>query len=206
MRVEDLFDAAAADAIERAVQEAERGTSGEIVPMIVERSDDYGIVRSTAAAVLAFAAGVVVLALPVNPVLWLPPVQLLVFLFGYWLSGLRPVLRPLLFESYAQIAVRNAARHAFLDHGVIETRDRSGILIYVSLLEHRVEVVADRGIDRVVEPGTWDGVVDAVLDGIRRREAEAGMCNAIRICGELLETPLPARPDDTDELSNKLRV
>ena len=206
MRAEQLFDAAARDAIERAVQEAERRTSGEIVPVVVDRSHDYAGVRAVAAALLAFAASAVVLALPVQPVFWLPPAQVVAFALGYWLAGRRVVLRQLIPDGIREQAVDRGARLAFLEHGLVETRDRTGILIYVSLLEHRVEVLADRGIDRAVEPGTWNGVVDTILSGIAQRRAEEGLVDAIRRCGDLLAADFPPRPDDTDELDNRLRT
>ncbi len=206
MRAEQLFDAAARDAIERAVQEAERRTSGEIVPVVVDRSHDYAGVRAVAAALLAFAASAVVLALPVQPVFWLPPAQVVAFALGYWLAGRRVLLRQLIPDGIREQAVDRGARLAFLEHGLVETRDRTGILIYVSLLEHRVEVLADRGIDRAVEPGTWNDVVDSILSGIAQRRAEEGLVEAIRRCGDLLAAGFPPRPDDTDELDNRLRT
>ena len=206
MRVEKLFDPEAFDAVERAVQEAERNTSGEIVPMIVPRSDDYPGVRAVAAAILAFAAGVAVLASPLDPLLWLPPAEIVTFVCGYWLAGRPVLLRILIPESIRAERVDRAAKLAFLEEGLVETRDRTGILLYVSLLEHRVEVLADRGIDERVEEGTWDGVVRLILDGIRAGRAEEGFVEAIRLCGEILATQFPRREDDTDELANRPRT
>ena len=206
MRVEDLFDPEGHEAVRGAVQEAERHTSGEIVPMVVERSDDYPGVRAVSAALLAFAAGVVVLASPLDARLWIPPIELAVFAAGYVIAGWPPVLRRLLPVSIRTLRVHQAAHLAFLEEGIVETRDRTGILLYISLLEHRVEVVADRGIDERVQEGTWEGVVRLILDGIRRRRAEEGLVDAIRLCGEILAVQFPPRPDDTDELANRLRT
>jgi putative membrane protein len=206
MRIEDLFDPKAYETVEQAVQEAERSTSGEIVPMVVARSDDYPGVRAVAAAILAFAAGVVVLASPLDLLLWLPSVEIVTFAVGYWLAG-RPVfLRSLIPESVRAERVDRAAKLAFLEEGLVETRDRTGILLYVSLLEHRVEVLADRGINERVEEGTWDGVVRLILDGIRERRAEEGLVNAVGLCGQILASQFPPRPDDSDELANRLRT
>ncbi len=205
MRAEELFTGEARARIERAVQDAERSTSGEIVPMVVDRSHDYAGVRAAAAALCAFAGGVVVLAAPLDPLLWLPPVQLVVFVGAWLLSDRRALLRLILPTGRCAEMVDRAAGLAFLEEGLTETRDRTGILIYVSLLEHRVEVLADRGINSVVEPGTWDGVVDTVLAGIRERRAEEGLADAIAQCGELLAQRFPPRADDTDELANRLR-
>jgi len=206
MRVEQLFDSAALDLVERAVQEAERRTSGEIVPAIVDQSHDYAGVRAAAAALFAFATGAAVLAAPLDPVLWLPPLQLAAFAGGWLLSGRRALLRRLIPARVCTEAVARAARLAFLEHGLVETRERTGILIYISLLEHRVLVLADRGIDPLVEDGTWDGVVDRVLDGIRSGRAEEGLCAAIRLCGDLLAARFPRRDDDRDELENRART
>jgi putative membrane protein len=206
MRIEDLFKPEGREAVRGAVQAAERGTSGEIVPMVVSRSDGYPGVRAVAAAILAFAAAVVVLASPLDARLWIPPVQLVTFAAGYALAGWSPLLRLLLPESVRTARVRQAAHLAFVEEGIVETRDRTGILLYVSLLEHRVEIVADRGIDERVPEGTWEGVVRLVLDGIRRQRAEEGLVDAIRLCGEILAVQFPPRPDDTDELANRLRT
>lgn len=206
MRVEDLFDPRAREAITAAVRAAELRTSGEIVPMVVSRSHDYGALRATSAALLAFSAGVVIFALPLDARVWLPPVEIAVFLMGYWLAGRPTPLRVLLSEKVRAEAVDRAAKLAFLEEGLIRTRDRTGILIFVSLLEHRVQVLADIGIDEHVEEGTWNGVVRTVLDGIRQRQAEVGLVNAIGMCGDLLAAQFPPREDDTDELPNQLRT
>lgn len=205
MRVEKLFDEKAREAVRGAVAEAEQNTSGEIVPMVVAASDPYLGVRAAASAVLAFAVGASLLSLGWSAALWIPPAQIVAFAVGYWLAGRRILLRQLIPERMRAAAVDRSARLAFLEEGLVETRDRTGILIYISLLEHRVEVLADRGIDRRVESGTWDGVVDKILAGIRQGRAEAGLCDAIRLCGELLAARFPPRPDDTDELDDRLR-
>ena len=206
MRIEELFDPTAFETVERAVQEAERNTSGEIVPMVVSRSDAYPGVRAVAAAILAFAAGIVALSLPLDLFVWLPAAEIATFAAGYWLAGRSAVLRFLIPARVRAERVDRAAKLAFLEEGLSETRDRTGILLYVSLLEHRAEVLADRGINERVEDGTWDGVVRLILDGIRERRAEEGLVDAVRLCGEILASQFPPRPDDIDELSNRLRT
>ena len=89
--------------------------------------------------------------------------------------------------------------------GLVETRERTGILIFVSLLEHRVVVLADRGIHARVAEGTWDGVVARIVTGIRAGRAEEGLADGIRACGEILAGRLPGRPDDRNELPNAPR-
>ncbi len=205
MRVEELFQADAREAISRAVASAEASTSGEIVPMVVERSDAYPGVRAAAAALLAFASAILVLAAPLDPWIWLPPMQVAVFVIGYLAFGQRILLRLLIPAPVREERVARAARLAFLSEGLVDTRDRTGILIYVSLLERQVLVLADRGIDTQVPPGTWDGVVDHILQSIRARRAEVGLVEAIGLCGEILAERFPPRPDDRNELTDELR-
>jgi putative membrane protein len=206
MRVEELFDSEAFLAVERAVEEAERTTSAEIVPMVVDRSDDYPGVRAAGAAVLAFIGGICVLGLGLDPWLWLPPTQVGVFALASWSLGHRRILRHLIPARIRAERVDRTARLAFLENGLVDTRDRTGILIFISLLEHRVEILADRGIDRHVDDVVWDGLVERILAAIRERRAEEGLVEAIRECGELLAAHFPPRPDDTDELHNRLRT
>ena len=174
--------------------------------MVVDRSDSYPGVRAAGAAVLAFVAGAVVLGLNLDPWIWLPPVQVGTFVLGAWLLGSRRLLRHLIPERIRAERVDRAARLAFLENGLTETRDRTGILIYTSLLEHRVEILADRGIDSLVEPGVWDDLVKRILAAIREQRADQGLIEAIRECGDILAARFPPRPDDTDELDNRLRV
>jgi len=205
MRVEELIGERGAAAVEAAVRAAELRTSGEIVPVLVERSDDYAELRLGLAAVSAFAAGALASWLAPELAHWIVPTQIGVFALVAAVSGWRPLLRRLVPARLATAHVERAAELAFLEAGVNETRDRTGILIFVSLLEHRVVVLADRGVHAHVPDGTWDAVVALVVAGIRERRAEHGLVEGIRRCGEILAGRFPPRSDDADELSNRPR-
>ena len=205
MRVEELLDPGAFAAIEAAVRDAERCTSGEIVPLLAERSDDYAEVRLAVAMLLALASGILWLAFVPDHRLWLVPTQLGVFALAAWAVGRRPLLRWLAPHPWLVERVQRAAELAFHQLGLVETRERTGILIYVSLLERRVVVLADRGIHARVGDGTWDGVVARIVDGIRRGEADDGLVAGIRLCGEILERHVPRQPSDVNELPDRPR-
>jgi putative membrane protein len=162
-------------------------------------------VRLVAAALLALAAGVFWLAFVHRHLAWLVPTQFGVFALAAWLAGRRSVLRWLAPHTWLVERVQRAAEHAFHQLGMVETRERTGILIYVSLLERRVVVLADRGIHARVAEGTWDGVVARVVEGIRRGQADEGLVEAIRLCGEILQRHVPAGPDDRNELPDRPR-
>jgi putative membrane protein len=205
MRIEELIGERGAAAVEAAVRAAEVGTSGEIVPVLVERSDDYGELRLGLGALVAFAAGALGAWLVPEHVHWIVPTQIGVFALAAWALGWRPLLGRILPARIGAARAERAAELAFLEAGVAETRERTGILIYVSLLEHRVVVIADRGVNALVPEGTWDGVVALVIAGIRAHRAEEGLVEGIRRCGEILAARLPPRADDADELANRPR-
>jgi putative membrane protein len=101
--------------------------------------------------------------------------------------------------------VHQRATRAFLEEEVFRTRDRTGILIFVSMFEHRVVVLADRGLDGRVTASEWEDVTGAIAAGIRRGQPGAAFAEGIRRCAELLAR-VPARPDDRNELPGQLRL
>jgi putative membrane protein len=76
--------------------------------------------------------------------------------------------------------------------GLHRTQGRTGILLFVSLLEHRVQVLADQGINDRVPSGTWDEVVQGIVAGIRADRPAEALCRAIEQCGELLTHHCPS--------------
>ncbi|HEY7217454.1 MAG TPA: hypothetical protein VH985_03605 [Candidatus Binatia bacterium] len=192
--------------IEQAVAAAESKTSGEIVPMIVSASAHY-----SEAELLGVVFGLIVGTIieliwhdPWGPVhayiLW----PIVGAISGYVASRIPPVKRRIVPRHRVAEAVHLRSLAAFTGHGLHHTQDETGILIFASLLEHRVIVLADRGIDAKVEPGTWASVVGALTDGLKSGNACHGFCKAIERCGEILATHFPARAGDRNELSNKL--
>ena len=92
-----------------------------------------------------------------------------------------------------------------LAHGVYATRDRTGVLIFLSALEHRVVILGDRGIhQRVQDPG-WSELVALLVAAIKQGKSADGVCEVITRLGELLARDAPIREDDTNELANEVR-
>jgi putative membrane protein len=103
--------------------------------------------------------------------------------------------------------VARRAAEAFIAEEVFQTRERTGILLFVSLLERRVLVVGDAGINARVQRSDWDSIVATIVDGLKKGTATDGLVRAIGACGELLERHgVTRRSDDSDELSDGLRM
>lgn len=85
-----------------------------------------------------------------------------------------------------------------------KTRENSGILIFISLLERQVRIIADSGISAKISDDLWKLIADELAEGIGKRDAASAIIGAIEKCGELLAQHFPAEADNPDELSNNI--
>ncbi|HEX2164167.1 MAG TPA: hypothetical protein VHM02_09480 [Thermoanaerobaculia bacterium] len=207
LRPEDLA------AVEAAVRDAETASGGEIVPYVVDASDAYPGSLWTGAAWGAVGAPLAAAALfaGLDPwggwPLWmtLPPLAGAAagWLAARWSEPLRRALVP---AAVAERRVEQRAATAFLDEEVFLTRERTGVLLFVSLFEHRVVVLADAGIHRRVPAGAWDAVVAEAVAGLRAGKHGTSLVEAVRRIGELLAAHgVPRAAGDTDELTDRVR-
>jgi putative membrane protein len=199
--------------IEACVREVETTTSGEIVPMVVSSSYHYPMAPMIGALILSLlTAGAVTAAFSIREAwegfglfdLWIfPAVFAVAFLVFHELIRRVPGLKRL-FLTGAEVTaeVEEAALTSFYRQRLNNTRDRTGILIFVSVFERRALVLADEGINAEVSQETWQEIVDTITQGIRQRRQADALCQAVRRCGELIREKFPRRRDDTDELRN----
>ena len=210
MKAEDFLTGEEQQRVSDAVQMAERKTSGEIVPMIVSSSHGYPL-----AAIL----GGLVFSLPValfithywGGNLWLGQDNVWLFLglfsvlFGASLIPLRANgrLKALfLYKPQVDHEVREAALAAFYTEKLYKTEKENGILLYISLLERRVWVLADAGITSKIPQERWDDIVAELTSDIRTGKQCAGICKAVTAVGQILEEHFPGEKDDQNELHN----
>jgi putative membrane protein len=208
INAETFFTAEEEERIRQAVVAAEQRTAGEIVPMLVGASARYAEIEIAGMGV-GLVAGT--LASFVFQDLWAAiHSQLLWPLAGAALGSIFcaiPALkRNLISRDRIAEAVHLRSLAAFTAQGLHYTKAHTGILILASLLEHRVEVLADKGINEKVPAGTWDGVVQILTVGLKSGNACDAYCKAIERCGEILAQHFPRPPDDKDELANKLVI
>ncbi len=217
MAINTLFNEQDQKRIQEAVSRAEARTSGEIVPYIVERSDGYEVAVYKA-GLLGGGLGLLFAVLFGSfyagwGMAWLFTTQgtalvaVILALLGLALSFTAPVRRLLTGEETLRRNVHRRAMQAFLEEEVFKTRERTGILLFVSLFERHIEVIGDEGINRKVQTSEWIDVVDTIRRGIRANRLADGLVEAIDKCGLLLEErEVEIRVDDTDELSNRVRL
>ena len=102
--------------------------------------------------------------------------------------------------------VRARALAAFATLGVWDTADNSGVLIYISPLEHQVEIVADRGVAARVAQEEWQAICSTLAAALARDEQRAGVVTAVEQVGAILARHFPLDADaaaDVDELPNR---
>jgi putative membrane protein len=203
--------------IAAAIKVAEAETSGELVPYIVPRCAPYEAVPWRA-GVLSALLMLAVLALARTLPLGLPApltsegAVLLLVLFVGGLGAFVAASVPGLVRRFAgadrmEAAVHQRALQAFVEEEVFATRDRTGVLLFVSLLERRIEVVADAGVYQAVDAAAWADVTARVRHGIEADALARGLIDGIEACGTLLrEHGFHAPSDDPDELPSRLRV
>ena len=215
MRVEEFFTASDLKAIEAAVHEAEQRTAGEIVPCAVSHSDHYEAAAWKGATLGAFAAVAAAAAARYfggfwgAPALaWIAVPPLIGGALGYAAAALvRPLRLALAGRANVDRRVHQRAAEAFLENEVFKTRERTGVLLFLSLYERRVVVLGDAGINAHVEQREWDGVVAGIVAGMGAHRPGEAFAGAIARCGELLERRgVALRADDADELPDQLRM
>lgn len=195
------------DRIAAAVLEAEKLTTGEIVPMIVAQSDDYPGARWRLAIVTALLFGFITYFFlgDFDPA-WILWAQLPGLYVGYGLGNFGSVLRPFLESSRVEQEVHQRALEAFFSLDLHATADRTGILVMASLLEHRVEILADTGINAKVPKASWDEILNALVGRIKAGDLTEGFCVAVRECGEILGKDFPGAHDNPNEICNKIII
>ena len=206
MRPEQLLDPAARLHLEATVMEAEQDTEGEIVVVVARACDEYGSAGwrlGVSLAALVFA-GLLAFVPPLAGWIYLAA-QAAAIAVAHAMARIDAVRRLLLARPLVQTRVAERAIHAFATNGLTRTQNRTGILIFVALLERRVVVLADEGIHRALDPNeNWQQVVDLSVDGLRRGEDVSGLEAAIRRCGEILARHVPVLGRNPNELPNRI--
>lgn len=219
MNIKKKFSDSDLQRIKVAVKEAEENISGEIVPVIIDRSGQYLIANYKGSLIGASIAFMMMIVLDryiidhaSNTLFYDPVFIFFVVVLGGILGALGPYFsewfkRLLLSQVYMDQTTRRRAENAFLEEEVFNTRQRTGIMIFISFFEHEVIVMADKGISKVVEQKQWDLIVADLVAHIRGGNIIGGLEAAIKQCGDLLlEKGFKKTDDDINELSDDLRV
>lgn len=192
------------------VQEAEKRTSGEIVPMIVSSSDEYPLAAVYCAIAFSLPLSILLTHILGNQ-FWLGPQNMYLFLllflglsvtFGGIASKSSRLKKYFLSGQQVEKQVQQAALAAFYREQLYKTENENGILLYISVMEQKVWILADRSINECIDQSTWDTLIDELTTGIKAGEHCDAICDTIERMGEILFDYFPYKKDDKDELHN----
>lgn len=205
-----------------AVSEAEKATDGEIVTIVTEESDHYGDVAWAISGLVALTALLVISIFPeayLGIIDWLSGGWSGITALPYWalfafaalkFFGTRLILiwKPLLFllipPPIKNARVRKRAVSLFTVSTDHRTVGRTGILLYLSMREHRAEIVADDAIVGKVEPAVWGDAMVALIDLVREGKPGEGMAEAVKQMGKVLTEHFPKTDNNPNELPDRL--
>ncbi|MBC7961336.1 MAG: TPM domain-containing protein [Steroidobacteraceae bacterium] len=207
-KADNFFSESEKQKISILVKKAELETSGEIAVMVVDGSDSYREAEILGVLLLsAFIALIVAVSLhqvtiwsfiPAVIIFWYPA---LCFMRRFPRFKLALVGKKRLEE-----AVRERAIRAFFEKKLYRTREETGILIFISTLEHKVWILGDRGINNRIDQQIWQTLAGDLAGKIREDRAFDGLCTVIDKLGKVLEEHFPKAADDTNELPDEVIV
>ena len=212
------------DIVTAAVAAAEAHTSGEIVTVVAAKSNDYDDVALVWASVVAFVAMSIIALFPgfyrglydwmtggwgheLTANEWLGTVIAIGVLkwIGTWLILLwRPLRMALTPRAIKAQRVRARAIDLFKVGTEARTIGRTGVLLYLSLKEHRADIVADEAIAAKVAADVWGDAMAGLIERVRVGQPGEGMAEAVRQMGIVLTEHFPRGSENPNELPDRL--
>jgi len=201
------FDQTATDTLARAVREIEKTTDAEIVIVVRGRSGSYRHADYLCGAVLAFLVLLFVLFSPFEfHTYWVPFDVVALFVVGAFISSRTDAIRRALTTGNSRTkAARAGAAAMFYEAGIANTHAENGVLIYLSLLERQLEIIADRGVLKAIPALRWNDATFELKKVGRNADPDI-FVEAVRSLGRLLAEHLPATGENPNELADGPRI
>ena len=200
------FDDAAQLNLTDCVKKIETTTDAELVLTVRARSGSYRHADYLFGASLAFVGLLFLLFSPFEfHQYWVAIDVALLFVIGAFVSSRSNSVRRLLTtEKFRSQAVRTGAAAMFYEAGIANTAAEMGLLIYLSILERRLEVIADRGVLKGVNALDWNQIVFELHQAGRKAQPQP-LLSGMENLGCLLATHCPATGDNPNELPDAPR-
>lgn len=201
------FDKAAGGAIADAVREIEQHTDAEVVVVVRGRSGSYRQADYLFGAVIAFLGLMFLLFAPFDfHTYWVPVDVIGLFILGAFICARMPALRRLLTTGqFRSNAARTGAAAMFYEAGVANTTSENGLLIYLSLLEQRLEIIADRGVLKAIPALKWN-TTTFELKRIAHRSDPDEFIACLKDLGSVLAEHMPPTGENPNELVDGPRI
>lgn len=193
------------EAVSAAIRGAERRTCGQIVCVLSQSSSDYAYVPISWASVLALLVPWPLIDFTQLSAQRIFMLQLVVFILAGLILSWMPLRLILVPRAVQRAHAHRAALEQFVVRRVMHTRNRCGVLIFVSMAEHYARVIADVGIAQKVEGAEWKAAIDVLIGHVRSGQIADGFVAAVDRCAAILAAHAP--PDgSSNELPDRLYV
>lgn len=196
------------DRVEKSVAEVEKRTRAEIIVVVNRQSGTYldrEILFAVLGGVLTLAAMILSERVFADSIL-LPYSGAVALIFFALARRLRPLRRALVRAGRRDHQVLVGARNAFCALNAGATRERTGLLVYVSRFEDRILVLPDYGLESKIEPGAWQRLLDGVGPPSRHPDLAEALEDFLAKAGELLARAFPPLVENPDEIPNRPRL
>lgn len=217
MKVENYLPKASQEKISNAVTETEKKVNAEIVPVFMVSSDNYSeaglrgalfMASLTALSILIYdhLMGWYQLFLLQNDWLFVSSIAL-GGLLGYTLFAMIPGLKRMMIskQKMKERSISMAER-VFGEYKLFETKSRTGILIFISLFEHQIDIMPDKGLKEKIGEDEWQKVIAEMRPALKRKEFDEAFLSSIKKIEEILLTNKMERTGDApNELPDHLR-
>ena len=192
-------------AIAAAIREAEAHSSGQIVCVLAHSSSDYAHVPILWASVLALITPWPLIDFTPWSVQRIFLIQIAVFIVAALVFSWMPLRLLLVPRAVRRARAHRAALEQFVVRRVAHTKQRTGVLIFVSLAERYARIIADDGIAEKVQGAEWQAAINALTGHMREGRITQGFVAAIERCGAVLAAHAP--PDGSpNQLPDRLYV
>jgi putative membrane protein len=178
-------------AISAAIHEAEQHTSGQIICVLAHASSDYVHIAILWASALALFAPWPLMVFTQWSVQWIYGAQIAVFIVAGIVFAWMPLRLLLVPRPALRAQAHRAALEQFVVRRIAHTKNRCGVLIFVSLAEHYARIIADEGIAQKVPAAEWQAAIDAMTAHMRDGRIGQGFVAAIERCGAVLAAHAP---------------
>lgn len=208
--------------IKEAIENAEKNTSGEIVTAIIKESSDYAFYELVTALIGGFLTYLYCIFSYEKIAQWLEglfwdysEIYVVSFLGAvviisvgiiYLLTNISGVDRFIVPGRIISKRVNQRVKTHFLEAGLSNTRDHTGILIFISYREKRIELLADSGINNLIPEEKWKSIVNNLIADIKNKKTGTGIVKAVEECGKILSEHFPIKSDDTNELPDDINI
>ncbi len=206
VKADTFFNKEERERIKKTTRDVESRTIGEVAVMVVDSSDKYREAEVIGGIFLSSLISLVLTISFFHSTIWsYVPLSFLFFFPSKFIFQKFPVLKTAFIGlRRKELAVMQRAVRAFYEKGLYKTKRNTGVLFFLSLLERKVWVLADKGIYEKIDQESLNRFAKNVSQGIKEGHACDTLCEAIKESGELLTKHFPITTGDIDELSDEV--